>query len=216
MRRAFTLIELLVVIAIIAVLAVVVVLTLNPAELLKQSRDSNRVADLDTLAHALSLYQTDQGGTAGYTMGNASSVYASLIDPAATTTAGTDCTSLGLPALSAGYSYHCAASSTYRTTNGMGWIPVNFASTTTGSPLGSLPIDPTNTSSTGLFYSYSANGDQYEVTSLFESQKYKTQYANAPIDPSYPEVNAKGNSLTASPLYNPSGLVGYWPLDEGS
>ena len=40
-RRAFTLIELLVVIAIIAVLAVVVVLVLNPAQLLKQARDSS-------------------------------------------------------------------------------------------------------------------------------------------------------------------------------
>jgi prepilin-type N-terminal cleavage/methylation domain-containing protein len=52
-RKAFTLIELLVVIAIIAILAVVVVLTLNPAEILKQSRDSNRVSDMDTLTHAL-------------------------------------------------------------------------------------------------------------------------------------------------------------------
>src|ERR1700690_1366993 len=36
-HKAFTLIELLVVIAIIAILAVVVILTLNPAELLRQS-----------------------------------------------------------------------------------------------------------------------------------------------------------------------------------
>jgi prepilin-type N-terminal cleavage/methylation domain-containing protein len=37
----FTLIELLVVIAILAIIAVVVILTLNPAELLRQSRDAN-------------------------------------------------------------------------------------------------------------------------------------------------------------------------------
>lgn len=64
-RRAFTLIELLVVIAIIAILSVVVVLSLNPAETLRQSRDSNRVSDLDTLTHALSLYQADQGTVGG-------------------------------------------------------------------------------------------------------------------------------------------------------
>lgn len=39
-RNSFTLIELLIVVAIVAILAIVVVLTLNPAELLKQSRDS--------------------------------------------------------------------------------------------------------------------------------------------------------------------------------
>ncbi len=53
--QAFTLIELLVVIAIIAILSVVVVLSLNPAEMLRQSRDSNRVSDMDTLSHAISL-----------------------------------------------------------------------------------------------------------------------------------------------------------------
>jgi prepilin-type N-terminal cleavage/methylation domain-containing protein len=45
----FTLIELLVVIAIIAILAVVVVLTLNPVQLLAESRDANRVSDMATL-----------------------------------------------------------------------------------------------------------------------------------------------------------------------
>ena len=48
-RKAFTLIELLVVIAIIAILAVVVVLTLNPAALLQQSRDSSRLSDMQTI-----------------------------------------------------------------------------------------------------------------------------------------------------------------------
>src|ERR1035438_1141793 len=55
-KGGFTLIELLVVIAIIAILSVVVVLTINPAELLRQSRDSNRVSDMSTLRTAVSLY----------------------------------------------------------------------------------------------------------------------------------------------------------------
>src|SRR5580704_3649915 len=58
-RKGFTLIELLVVIAIIAVLAVVVVLTLNPAELLRQARDSNRISDFATLKSAIGLYSED-------------------------------------------------------------------------------------------------------------------------------------------------------------
>src|ERR1700722_3543731 len=55
-KRGFTLIELLVVIAIIAILSVVVILTLNPAELLRQSRDSNRVSDLSVTKSAISFY----------------------------------------------------------------------------------------------------------------------------------------------------------------
>jgi hypothetical protein len=73
-----------------------------------------------------------------------------------------------------------------------------------------------NSSSTGLYYTYVTNGTQYEVTSLFESQKYKSQYAVNPSIPDYPEVNAKGSSLTVNPLFSTSGLVGYWNLDEGT
>src|ERR1700679_2456531 len=55
-KKGFTLIELLVVIAIIAILSVVVILTLNPAELLRQSRDSNRISDLSVTKSAISFY----------------------------------------------------------------------------------------------------------------------------------------------------------------
>ena len=58
-REGFTLIELLVVIAIIAILSVVVVLTINPAEMLRQSRDTQRISDLNTLKSALNLYLVD-------------------------------------------------------------------------------------------------------------------------------------------------------------
>src|SRR3989338_10096227 len=71
----FTLIELLVVIAIVAVLSVVVVLALNPAELLRQARDSNRISDLATLKSALSFYSTDVSGNALYSLGNGANCY---------------------------------------------------------------------------------------------------------------------------------------------
>src|ERR1700719_2922177 len=90
-KKGFTLIELLVVIAIIAILSVVVVLTLNPAELLRQSRDSNRLSDLDTLNHALSIYNADQSTGANFNMGSSSVIYVSIPDPTATSTAGDQC-----------------------------------------------------------------------------------------------------------------------------
>jgi len=74
--KAFTLIELLVVIAILAVLAVAVTLILNPAELIRQGRDSTRLSDLATINKALGLYQTDQAGTGSF--GTSTMVYISL------------------------------------------------------------------------------------------------------------------------------------------
>ena len=80
----FTLIELLVVIAIIAILAVVVVLTLNPAQLLAQSRDSNRISDMATLKSAIGLYITDQSGATGISLGTPAVCFNST--PGATST----------------------------------------------------------------------------------------------------------------------------------
>jgi type II secretory pathway pseudopilin PulG len=69
-RSAFTLIELLVVIAITEILSVVVMLTLNPAELLRQSRDSTRIADMGTLNTALGIFSEDVGSSMASALGN--------------------------------------------------------------------------------------------------------------------------------------------------
>ncbi|MCX6788427.1 MAG: type II secretion system protein, partial [Candidatus Jorgensenbacteria bacterium] len=58
-KLGFTLVELLIVIAILAILAVAVVLVLNPAQLLKQGRDSTRLSDMAALNSALALFNTD-------------------------------------------------------------------------------------------------------------------------------------------------------------
>ncbi len=212
MRRGFTLIELLVVIAIVAVLAVVVVLVLNPAQLLQQARDSNRLSDLATINSALGYLKTDQPAA---TLGNASTSYISILDTTATSTAGDQCQGLGMPSLGSS-TWQCAASSTYRKSDGTGWIPANLGSVSYGTPLAQLPTDPSNTTSSGFFYSYSTNGSQYEVAAIMESSKYKSQFAIQPQVPGYPEVAALGSNLTLSPLWSQSGLVGYWPLNEGS
>src|ERR1019366_2823059 len=142
-RKAFTLIELLVVIAIIAILSVVVILVLNPAQLLQQSRDSNRVSDMATMNTALGIYSA--GG--GASLGSSNVVYVSIPDPTATSTAGDQCQGLSLPAAPSGTSYFCGSSSTYRKPDGTGWIPVNLTTIAGGSPLGQMPIDPINQSS---------------------------------------------------------------------
>jgi prepilin-type N-terminal cleavage/methylation domain-containing protein len=220
-HRAFTLIELLIVIAIIAILSVVVVLTLNPTGTFAQSRDQNRLGDMDTLAHAISLFQDDAAIVNGAgSMGTANTVYVSLPDPNATTTAGSNCTSLNLPILPTGYGYHCAGPSFYRKVDGTGWIPVNFSGMSTGSPVGTLPVDPVNSSSSRLYYTYTTNGSRYETTSVMESAKYGLGGTNDVISPdggTLASVYEKGSQLGLEPLdYGDSSLVGYWTFDEGS
>jgi prepilin-type N-terminal cleavage/methylation domain-containing protein len=203
-RRGFTLIELLVVIAIVAVLAVTVILTLNPAELLKQTRDSNRLSDLDTINKALSIVQAD---ITNPSYGTSTTLYISVPDSS------TSCANLGLPALPSGYAYGCAPTSTLRNTDGTGWIPVNFNLISSGSPLSGLPIDPSNSTSTGLYYSYIANAG-WELNSIVESQKYRS---NTQISKQgFPGIISVGNNQSLSPIANTSGLIGYWPFSEGA
>ena len=54
-KRGFTLVELLVVIAILGVLVGVAYIAINPAEMMKKSRDSKRLSDLATIRKAVDL-----------------------------------------------------------------------------------------------------------------------------------------------------------------
>ncbi len=216
-RKGFTLIELLVVIAILAVLAVVVVLTLNPAGLLQESRDANRLSDMGTLNTALGLYSAD---VTSPSLGNASTVYPSIWDPSATSTAGDQCQGSGMLSLPASYTWQCAASSSYRSSSGQGWIPVNFGAISAGTPVAQCPVDPLNSTSSRRFYTYGTNGSQWEVTASFESSKYKLGGNSDAVTGdggTLATVYEKGSKLGLEPLdYGDGSLVGLWTLDEGT
>jgi len=214
-RASFTLIELLVVIGIVAVLSVVVLITLNPAELLKQTRDSNRLAELDTLNRALNLV-TFEFPNANF--GAANVIYISLPDPALTGLAGqnpsqTTSTCLAahptLPAPPPGWKYQCAASSLLRKVDGTGWVPVDFTGLSFNPPFSALPVDPVNSAVASAYYSYI--GGSWALTALLESQKYLKQSAlnDSGTDPARLEVGTNLNLTTQA-----SGLIGYWKLDE--
>ncbi|HUC01621.1 MAG TPA: LamG-like jellyroll fold domain-containing protein [Candidatus Paceibacterota bacterium] len=204
-HSAFTLIELLVVIAIIAILAVVVVLTLNPAELLRQSRDANRISDMATLQNAINLYSVDQSGASSYSLGTSTVVYVSMPDSSPT------CGDLGLPALPAGDSYSCGSATSSRA-NASGWIPINFQNISSGAPISALPVDATNNSSSWLYYTYTTAGGKYQITAHLESQKYlASEPASGGADPL---LYTAGTNLSLAPFAG--GMAAWWPLNEGA
>jgi len=206
-KKSFTLIELLIVIAILALLMSIIIITINPAELLKQTRDSKRVSSLKSLNNALNIFQATRSSAS---MGTSSIIYISIPDSSTT------CANLGLPALPSGYTYACSTSANYRKTDGTGWIPVNFNSLDIGSPISSLPIDPTNTTSTGLFFSYVV-GSSWEFVGGMESSKYQTDAAQVDGGTSITSFEI-GSALSLTPAIieeykKDSDLVGYWSFD---
>ncbi|MFA7202023.1 MAG: fibrinogen-like YCDxxxxGGGW domain-containing protein, partial [Candidatus Paceibacterota bacterium] len=56
---------------------------------------------------------------------------------------------------------------------GTGWIPIDFTASGIQN-LSKLPLDPTNTSSTGLYYTYIASSATFKMNAKIESEKYKT------------------------------------------
>jgi prepilin-type N-terminal cleavage/methylation domain-containing protein len=176
-KKGFTLIELLVVIGIIAVLAVAVILTLNPTELLRQSHDAQRISDLSTLKSAIGLYLVD---TAYPSLASSSfgynACYLSTISGVANGTTTAKC---GVFANTYASGDASTTSAFYRSANSTGWLPVNLAQLSYGTPLSALPVDPVN--SPNYYYSYAATttgGYYYEIDAFMESKKYGASGTN--------------------------------------
>jgi type II secretory pathway pseudopilin PulG len=150
-----------VVVAIIAVISIVLVLTLNPAELTRRARDSNRIADLSTIRSAIALYLLADVSPP-VILGGAG--YRCYIDGASTGT----CQSW-FPTTN--FANSTTTTST-RKIDGTGWIPIKFTDITSGSPIGALPVDPVNDSS--FFYSYVATTTNFtfKLAAQMESNKY--------------------------------------------
>jgi hypothetical protein len=151
----------------------IVIVTINPAEILRKTRDTKRVSDLGALRTAMNMYLTDKAS------------------PSLATTPATDCASKiyytvgigGMTAASQGSDGSTRTTQTTsanpRLTDGTGWIPVNFNSISSGSPLSALPVDPSNATSTSaasnLYYTYACNATStyYEINAQMESTYYK-------------------------------------------
>ncbi len=205
-KTGFTLLELLIVMGILSILMAIVVVVINPAEILRGSRDTRRISDLGSINTALGIFEVS---SLSGNFGVASTTYISIPDTSST------CANLGLPALPSGYSYSCSTEANYRNVDGTGWIPVDFNSLDIGSPIPSLPVDPINSTTTGLYYTYSTGGS-WELTANLESKKNKMSGDRDVVSTdggdNYSLLEV-GNNLSLSPLSD-SGLVGYWPFDN--
>ncbi|MCL5733963.1 MAG: type II secretion system GspH family protein [Patescibacteria group bacterium] len=176
-KKGFTLIELLIVIAILVILAVVVILTLNPAQLLAQARDSQRMSDLATLKSAISLFLADVSTTTPPNCGLGTSTVCFASANITTTTCGVYSTP-GTGRVTSTDAASVATSSTNGNINGTGWVPINFSAISSGAPLGREPVDPTN-NTTSLFYTFSAGSScTFKLTAHMESTRYEANGAN--------------------------------------
>lgn len=164
MKKGFTLIELLVVIGIIAILAVIVVLTINPAELLRQARDSTRISDLNTIKAALSFYLSDY--STPVLNSDYGDCYMSAITANATTSAVCGWFSNAIDT-----AVTRSDVLTARKVDGTGWVPVDLTVISSGSILPILPVDPINNST--HYYAYAASSSLvFELNANMESSRY--------------------------------------------
>ncbi len=165
--RGFTLIELLVVIAIIAVIAAVVIILVNPVEIMKKSRDTTRLSDLDSVMKSVQLgLQNNTNSTSSFL-----------------------CQSPATPPCSGTSNGGTAAA--MRKSDGTGWIKINFGVVSTVT-VNSLPIDSTNDST--YHYSYGSDGTDFEFNAVLEaSQNQKLMQNDGGNNPNAYEI---GSSLT--------------------
>ncbi len=166
LKSRFSFLEIFFVVLIVSILGYVVVSVLSPAEIIRQSRDGQRMVELVDLSQAISLEKANLGSG---NFGLLKTVYISV--PAESS----DCDYLSsnpmhLPELPVGWDYHCVSAASLRNVDGTGWVPLNLSNEMASFKV--LPIDPVNNPAHNLFYSYYPGIGGYKVMARLESKKH--------------------------------------------
>jgi len=164
MKKGFTLLELLIVIGILAILSTTMVLVINPAEMLRRARDSQRLSDLGSINTALSFYLTE---SANPDLDGSTSTAAYCYDHPDIVEGATNCGGKTSTIFIA-----------KQTVDNLGWIPVNLSELTGGSPIPSFPIDP-NPAAGKRYYIYLPDQTNlvFELLANMESTTYTANEA---------------------------------------
>lgn len=178
-KEGFTLIELLVVIAIIAIIAAVVAILINPVELTKRGRDSNRLTDLANLQQAINVAGEENAAATNLYCGNTptKSPQVAIAD-----CGGSQAGGAGGAGTNPGQGVGTSNGGT-RALDGSGWVKVDLS----GSPNNvlqtpTLPVDPQNTAL--LHYTYCGTNHAspgitgYQMSAVLESAQQSPKMTN--------------------------------------
>ena len=184
--KGFTLIELVIVVALVAVIALTVIIVTNPVEVFREARDSQRIADLNQMSRAVSLYVGTASnpflGVCGDPNGNGpnnAAFQAKCYMQPLNLGANPAPARCGPRTNGGGSSWPTSTMGTSTLIDGGGWVPVNLNEAGYGAPLQAWPVDPKPSVSTpfvrdtSYYYSYycDTNG-QWEFDANLESAKY--------------------------------------------
>ena len=155
--KGFTLVELLIVITILVALAAAVVVVLNPAELLAQARDAQRLSDMTTLRDSVLLIL--------------SQLPATNLCVVTTTCSTGHCTPITAPATQP-FATTCTLNGIRTTTGTTGWMGIDFSLMPGGSPIAVLPVDPVNNAT--HFYGFRADAARtFRLVTRLESIRHR-------------------------------------------
>ena len=137
---------------------------LNPAQILQESRDTQRISDLSSVQSAIGLM-----------LATASPLPTFITVPRCIGPAG--CAS-GVPAVCGGFGTTGCVNNNVRLVNGTGWVGIDLTGTSGGPALSTLPQDPTN--STVYYYAYAGvdTSKTYELNARLESTKLRPNMQN--------------------------------------
>lgn len=171
-KKGFTLFEILLVLLIIFLIFSITLQIFNFSEYFKKSRDLKRISDMQILNNTFNLYlnliENPSLGPLNTSINEATpTIFISIpFDKE-------DIRNLTISSGSQTFYFSQVSSTEYFKNNGEGWLPVNFT-ILPNVPLSILPVDPINSYSQKLFYSYifKRSSSTYEINTKLESKNY--------------------------------------------
>lgn len=190
--KGFTLTELLITVGVIAMIGGGTALAFDPAEIMRQTRDEQRMADLNIMKSAITQYLKqipkanltyEPSGYGFHDVCFNGTSFAQILYSAPHANVGC---AWGVDDVLEGTdangkfngNFYCRYDSSGSNINGTGWVPVNFTLIPGGSPIKSLPVDPINNigefvspNSKDYAYRYSCQGvsaDSKQLANIFE------------------------------------------------